>query len=212
MHARRLRPFLLLSVLVFLRVTSARADLAFVLTPAAQTDVGSNEVIFTGALINTSLTDTLFLNNLQVDLIDAANTYLAADTNVFFANVPGILLPGETYSDVVFGLTVAPTAPPGQYFGIVTIQGGTNIYAVTDLASPIFEVSLPPAVLGVTLAGTNLLLSWPSPPGGFELQQNPDLTTTNWTVVTNPVTFTNGQNQILCVPAGGSQFYRLQYP
>src|SRR5208282_5845370 len=96
----RLKSFALLSGLALLLAASAQADLAFVLTPAAQSDVGSNEVVFTGTLINTRLTDDLFLNNIQFDFIDEADDYLAADTNAFFANVPGILLPGETYSDV----------------------------------------------------------------------------------------------------------------
>ncbi len=207
----RLKFFMLLSGLV-MSVASLRADLAFVLTPAVQSDVGSNEVFFTGTLINTSLTDNLFLNNIQFDFIDEANDYFAADTNVFFANVPGILLPGETYSDVVFGITVAPATPPDQYFGVVTIQGGTNIFTAANLASPIFEVSLPPAALGVALSGTNLVLSWPSPPGSFLLQQNSDLATTNWATVTNAPAITNGQNQILFTPSTSNEFYRLKYP
>ena len=207
------KPFMLLSGLAFLMsIAPMRADLIFVLTPAVQSDVGSNEVTFTGTLINTSLTDNLFLNNVQFDFIDEADDYLAADTNVFFANVPGILLPGETYSDVTFGITVAPTTPPDQYFGIVTIQGGTNIFTANNLASPIFEVSLPPAALGIATSGGNLLISWPSPPGNFVLQQNSDLTTTNWMTVTNTPTMTNFQNQIILSPTNGKQFYRLKYP
>jgi hypothetical protein len=209
----RLKFFIFLPGLALLMsVASLRADLVFVLTPAAQSDVGSNEVVFTGTLINTSLTDDVFLNDMQFDFIDEAADYLAAYTNAFFANVPGILLPGETYNDVVFGITVASNTPPGQYFGIVTIQGGTNIFAADNLASPIFEVSLPPAALGIALSGTNFLLSWPSPPGGFVLQQNSDLTTTNWLTVTNTPTVTNGQNQAILAPSGGNEFYRLEYP
>jgi hypothetical protein len=208
----RPKPLTILSVLALLLAASAQADLAFFLTPAAQSDVGSNEVIFTGTLINTSLTGNLFLNNIQFDFIDEAGGYLTADTNIFFANVPGILLPGETYSDVVFGITIAPATPPGQYFGIVAIQGGTNIFAADNLASPIFEVSLPPAALGIAPSGTNLTLSWPSPPGGFVLQQNSDLTTTNWTTVTNTPNMTNLQNQVTLSPTSGNQFYRLKYP
>jgi hypothetical protein len=192
--------------------TSAPADLAFFLTPAVQSDIGSNEVVFTGTLINTSQTDTLFLNGIQFNFIDPANNYFAADTNVFFANVPGILLPGETYSDVVFGINSVPATPPGPYFGVVTLQGGTNIFSVTSLASPIFEIYLPPATLGITTFGTNLVVFWPSPPGGFVLQQNSDLTTTNWTTVTNTPAITNGLNQVILAPTNGSSFYRLKYP
>jgi hypothetical protein len=209
----RLKFLMLLSALALLLSTaSTRANLAFTLTPAAQSDVGSNQVIFTGTLINTSLTDNLFLNDIQFDFIDDANSYLAAGTNAFFANVPGILLPGENYNDIVFAIAINPATPPGQYFGIVTIQGGTDIFAATNLASPIFEVSLPPATLDIAPSGTNLVLSWMSPPGGFVLQQNSDLTTTNWTAVTNTPTITNGQNQIILSPTNGNQFYRLEYP
>jgi len=209
----RLKPFMLLSGLaLLLSIAPTRADLAFVLTPAVQSDVGSNEVFFTGTLINTSLTDNLFLNDIQFDFIDEATGHLAADTNAFFANVPGILLPFETYSDVVFGITIDPATPPGQYFGVVTIQGGTNIFAATNLASPIFEVSLPPAVLGIAPSGTNVVLSWASPPGGFELQKNSNLTTTNWLTVTNAPAVTNGQNQVTLSRSNSSQFFRLKYP
>ena len=209
----RLKPFMLLSGLaLLLSIAPTRADLAFVLTPAVQSDDGSNEVFFTGTLINTSLTDNLFLNDIQFDFIDEATGHLAADTNAFFANVPGILLPFETYSDVVFGITIDPATPPGQYFGFVTIRGGTNIFAATDLVSPIFEVSLPPAALGIAPSGTNVVLSWASPPGGFELQKNSNLTTTNWLTVTNAPSVTNGQNQVMLSPSNGNQFYRLKYP
>jgi hypothetical protein len=208
----RLKPFLFLSGLALLLAVSARADLVFVLAPAVQSDVGNDEVIFTGTLVNTSPTDDVFLNNIQFDFMDEADDYLAADTNVFFANVPGILLPGETYADVVLGITIAPGTPPGQYFGLVTLQGGTNIFAADNLASPLFEVSLSPAALGVALSSTNLILSWPSPPGDFVLQQNSDLTTTNWLTVTNAPTVTNFQEQVVLPVAAGNYFYRLAYP
>ena len=191
---------------------SARADLAFVVTPAVQSGVGSNEVFFTATLTNTSPTDELFLNNLQISFTDGATNYLAADTNVFFANVPGILLPNETYIDIVFGITIAPATPPGQYYGTVTIQGGTNIFAVTNLSSQTFQVSLPPGVLGITLCGGDVVLSWPSPPGGFSLLENSDLTTTNWLTLTNTPLFTNGQNQVSLLPTNASEFYLLEYP
>jgi len=209
----RLKPFMFLSgLLLLLSNAPAREDLAFVLTPTVPSGVGSNEFFFTGTLINTSLTDNLFLNDIQFDFIDEAAGHLAADTNAFFANVPGILLPFETYSDVVFGITIDPATPPGQYFGFVTILGGTNVFAATDLASPIFEVSLPPAALGIAPSGTNVVLSWASPPGGFALQKNSDLTTTNWLAVTNAPAVTNGQNQVTLSRSNSNQFFQLKYP
>jgi hypothetical protein len=46
------------------------------------------------------------------------------------------------------------------------------------------------------------------------LQQNSDLTTTNWTVMTNaPVlNLTNLQNQVILSPSGSNAFYRLKTP
>jgi len=210
----RLKSSTLLSGLaLLLSAASMRADLAFVLTPAAQSGVGTNEVFFTGTLTNTSLTDNLFLNNIQFSFNGAATNYLTADTNIFFANVPGILLPGETYADIVFGVAINPATPPGDYSGTATIQGGADIFAVDNLSGQTFDILLQPAALGVALSGTNLVLSWPSsPPGGFVLQQNSDLTTTNWLTVTNTPAIANGQNQVFLVPVTGNEFYRLKYP
>ncbi|MGB7748181.1 MAG: hypothetical protein WBN75_12940 [Verrucomicrobiia bacterium] len=209
----RLKPFMLLSGLALqLSVAPTRADLVLLLTPAVQPGVVSNEVVFTGTLINTSLTDNLYLNNIQFSFIDAAGGYLVADTNAFFANVPGILSSLETYSDVVFAIALNPATPPGQYFGIVTLQGGTNIFSLTDLASPIFEVSVPLPVLNIASSGTNLALFWPSFPADFGLQQNTNLATTNWMTVTNTMTLTNGQNQVTLSSPTGNRFYRLEHP
>jgi hypothetical protein len=198
-------------LMLLLPVTATRANLAFVLTPAVQSGIGTNEVFFTGALTNTSLT-TNFLNNIQITFTNAATNYFTADTNVFFSNVPGILLPGETYTDVIFGIAVNPATPPGNYSGTVAIQGGTNIFDATILSSQTFQISLPAATLAAALSGTNLIISWPSPPGSFVLQQNFNLTTTNWTATTNTPTITNFQNQVILPPANGNQFYRLKYP
>jgi hypothetical protein len=186
-------------------------DLSFSLTPAIQSGDGTNEVVFTGAFTNTSLT-TNFLNNIQVNLTNTATNYLTADTNIFFANVPGILLPGETYSGVVFGIVINPATPPGNYSGTVTIQGGTDIFAAGDLTNQTFQISMPTASLSIAVSAGNLLISWPSPPGDFVLQQNSNLTTNNWTTATNTPTTTNFQSQIILLPADRVQFFRLQYP
>src|ERR1051325_8791461 len=120
--AMRLKFSTLLSGLALLLFVSlAHADLLFTLTPTMRSGVGSNEVFFTGVLTNSSPTN-LFLNNLQINFTDAAANYLSADTNVFFANVPGILLPGEIYSDIVFAIGISSAATNGDYVGTITIQ------------------------------------------------------------------------------------------
>jgi hypothetical protein len=130
--------------------TAAQADLTFILTPEGLSGAISNEVFFVGTLGNTSLTSNLFLNDIQFSFTGVATNYLAADTNSFFANVPGILLPGETYSGVVFGVTINPGTLPGDYFGSVTILGGSNIFAATALTSQTFQVSSPSTSISAT--------------------------------------------------------------
>jgi hypothetical protein len=130
---------ILLAGMVF--VATAHADVIFTVTPSVQYGVKSNEVVFTGTLSNTNLTGDVFLTDIQFGFTGIATNYLAADANVFFANVPGILSPGETYSDVVFAVAISSNTPVGDYFGTVTIVGGTNIFAADNLGSAPFQVS-----------------------------------------------------------------------
>lgn len=134
---------LLLFILMF-AVSSALAQpsLVFSLNPATEPGAGGNNVTFTGTLMNESPTN-LYLNNIQFTFADGATNSLGAGSNTFFMNVPGILLPGETYNDVVFSVAVNPGAPPGTYSGSVTIQGGTNIFAVSNLATQAFLITSP---------------------------------------------------------------------
>lgn len=208
----RLKSLLLLSGLL-LFAAPARAGLSFVLMPSVKPGTGSNEIIFTGTLTNTSLTTNLFLNGVQLTFTNAATNFLTASTNVFFANVPGILLPGEIYSDVIFAVAINPAATNGDYAGTATIQGGTNnIFALTNLASQTFHVSVTPAALGITRSSSGSILKWPSPPSGFVLQQNTNVATTNWLTVTNAPVITNGLNQVILTSTNARQFYRLKYP
>lgn len=142
---------LLSSLLLLLSAPFLRADLAFSLTPGVPAS-GASEVFFTGTLSNTSLSDNLFLNNLQVSFTGTASNDLSVDTNAFFANVPGILLPGETYTDVVFGVIPNSAIPSGDYDGTICIMGGDDIFASNSLASQDFEIVWPP-----------LALTWGSP-------------------------------------------------
>jgi hypothetical protein len=121
----------------------SRADPSFTLTPAVQSGAISNEAVFTGVLSNMCTTNELFLNDIQISFSGAATNCLTADTNTFYANVPGILLAGETYSDVVFAVGILAGTPPGDYFGTLTILGGSNIFAEVALTSLTFQVSSP---------------------------------------------------------------------
>ena len=163
--------------------TILRADLAFVLTPAEQLAATGNEAVFTGMLDNTSLTSNLFLNDIQINFTGPATNYLAADTNTFYANVPGILLAGETYSDIVFAVSIPAGTPPGDYFGTVTILGGSNIFAEGPLTTLTFQVSSPAVGIVATTADA---YKFGGIPGAFTI------TRVGATNVTMSVTFTIG--------------------
>lgn len=130
---------------VLLFVSAAQGQLSFILTPPMQNGTATNEMVLTGTLKNLGRTN-LYLNDAQCVLIDSASNVLLADSNTFFANVPGILSRGETYTDIVFGVTLGPLAPPGIYTGIMTILGGSNIFVTSNLARASFQISLPDSV------------------------------------------------------------------
>jgi hypothetical protein len=197
---------LLSSLLLLLAGYTASADLALTLTPSVKSGVGTNEVVFAGILTNRNTTGNLFLNNIGVSF-NSGGTNFAAETNVFFANVPGILLPGEAYNDVVFAVSLSPSTPSGNYSGTVTISGGTDIFGVNALASQTFQITLL-LTLAISRSGANVVLSWPA--GNYVLQKNADLQTTNWITVTNAPTLVNGQNQLVLPPSAGNGFFRLR--
>jgi len=71
----------------------------------------------------------------------------------------------------------------------------------------------PEPVLNITSASNNLVLSWIVPSMDFVLQQNSDLTTTNWADLTNKPTLnlTNLQYQVSVSLTNGRSFYRLRH-
>jgi hypothetical protein len=210
MRIRLIHIALLAGLLTF--ATPVRAALSFSLTPAMVTDAGSNEVVFIGALTNSSLTN-VYLNNIQFSLTNAATNYLTGDTNIFFQNLPGIFVTNETYSsDIVMGVYINPATPVGTYSGTASVDGGGDEFATNDLADVSFQISLAPPVLGVALSSTNLALTWSLPPGGLIVEQITNLMAGSWTTNTLS-TFTNGTTEgVNITPGPGNSFFRLSTP
>jgi hypothetical protein len=94
------------------------------------------------------------------------------------------------------------------YIGFTGADGGSS--SVQTISHFSF-LSFPEASIGAN--GTNLFVSWPGGTPGYTLQQNSDLTTTNWVNVTNQLVVTNGLN-VFATPGnnGGNSFYRLLLP
>lgn len=150
-------------------VVSARAQLTVSFVPQAQNAAAGGVVIFSGTLANTSATDRVFLNDIQPALTGSAAAFLVFQPNTFFANVPGILLPGETYSGPLFSVSRSGSSPPADYGGSVAILGGTNVFASGSLVSANFTVLWPEETLAATaITGTGATLNATVDPSGVD--------------------------------------------
>jgi hypothetical protein len=77
-----------------------------------------------------------------------------------------------------------------------------------------FDLNRPPAPLleiQPTLTNT-VVISWPAPSSGFNLQRSSNLNPTSWVGVTNTPTIVNDRKQVTLSPAASKQLYRLKYP
>ncbi len=87
--------------------------------------------------------------------------------------------------------------------GSYTLDGGFwVIAAVQTPGSP---------ALRIVLTGTNaVVIAWPAPSTGFTLQQNSDLSTSNWssTGLPSPVVV-GSEEQVIVTPPLGNRYYRL---
>lgn len=142
---------LLVLIYYSLGIIALRADLVMSLTANTQRGAGGTELVFSGTLTNTGATK-LFLNDIVPSLNGSATTNLAFGPNSFFANVPGILLPGESYTDSeLFRVLVNGFAPEDIYEGMVTLRGGADIQANDALGSAGFTVLSPDVSAALSL-------------------------------------------------------------
>lgn len=92
------------------------------------------------------------------------------------------------------------------YVGFTGADGGaTSVQTITNFS---FTSILTAAI---QLDGTNVLISWPRGAPGYTLQQNSDLTSTNWMNVTNQNVLAE-ENQVTVPLAGSNCIYRLMLP
>ena len=110
----------------------------------------------------------------------------------------------------------APVSYVPNYSRIASSADGCKMFAARYGSLGICTCQITPAsTLNInSSASTGAVLSWLVPSTNFVLQQNSDLSTTNWTDVTDtPVlNLTNLQNQVILSPSGSNVFYRLKTP
>jgi hypothetical protein len=105
-----------------------------------------------------------------------------------------------------FLLITASPANLGNYSVAIANSNGSVTSSAAALQTP------GPPTLAITQSGTSVVVSWPSAATGFTLQQNADLTTTNWAASGYPIS-TNGATASVTIPSpAGNLFFRLSHP
>lgn len=119
-----------------------------------------------------------------------------------------------------FGATwTATNIPPGTSISwgikpVASSADGNELIAAVNGGGIWISQTTPSPQMNVTSANGGIQLSWLIPSMNFVLEQNSDLTTANWTIVTNPPcwNFTNLHDDVTFPLAGGNVFYRLASP
>jgi hypothetical protein len=126
---------------------------------------------------------------------------------------------GRIYTSADSGLTwVANNAFHTFWSSVASSADGRKLVATIGVdSSGIVEggicisQSTPAPCLNITPQGDGIALSWIVPSANFVLQQNSDLTTTNWTdvVISPALNLTKLQYQLTVPLTGSLQYYRL---
>jgi len=137
------------------------------------------------------------INNLALYLYNATNSALIAASVSTVDNVQHLYVPhlaaGQYDLQVLKLDTVSPSYTPSETYA---------------LAYQYFPIAAPP--LSVTPEGSNCVISWPSSPTVFILQQTASLTPPiSWSTVSNPGWITNSVVEVSVPNSGATSFYRL---
>jgi hypothetical protein len=118
------------------------------------------------------------------------------------------------YTSTDSGATWTRNNGPNANLGNAAASSADGSKLVTvDNGAVYTSQTTPRPLLTLTPSGANALLSWTVPSLDFTLQQNSDLTTTNWTdVPTAPVlNLTNLRNQVMVSPTNNAGLFRLKH-
>lgn len=129
---------------------------------------------------------------------------------------------GMIYTSIDFGATwTTNDIPSDRWFGVASSADGHKLVATAgafdsyNTVGAIYTWYLPPSPhLNLAPANGSLGFSWLVPSTNLVLQQNLDLTTTNWVTLTNTpaLDISNLQYQVILSPSISQGFYRLSTP
>jgi hypothetical protein len=133
---------------------AANAQISLTFSSSTLFAVPNTTVTFQGTIVNSSTTDTIFLNGLAGSF-DSAN--LNINGSSYLGYVPVSLAPNTSYTGNLFDVIVASITTPGAYNGSVQLLGGTTDTAqnpLTALQGILVGVSVPePGSLGLLALG-----------------------------------------------------------
>jgi hypothetical protein len=119
--------------------------------------------------------------------------------------------PGYIYTSTNTGTTWITNNAPSAYWKSVASSADGSKLAAADYNGLIYTWQSSTA-LGVNPLDNNLLFSWPilSSSKFLALEQNSDLTGTNWVPVPTAPTMVNGRYQVIISTPASNSFYRLR--
>ncbi len=144
------------------------------------------------------------LDLISVNLDD--NTLTLLTNQVVRSGLTNTIVTGFGY----YGTLNVGTRPVSIAAGDVNRDGWVDLITANSADGTLSVLTnTPPGFFYVS----GVVISWPTNgTGGFTLQQNADLTTTNWTAVPDTPTVTNGMNTLELGPLTGNSFFRLEHP
>jgi hypothetical protein len=113
------------------------------------------------------------------------------------------------------GATWTSSGVPDNLLNSVASSADGGKLIAVSLSGGIYTSQFIPAPwMNIASINNNLVLSWIGPSTNFMLQQNLDLTTTNWVDVTNTpaLNLSNLKDEVTLPVPAGSGFYRLKTP
>ena len=114
------------------------------------------------------------------------------------------------YTSTNYGQNWISNNVPGNDYWMASASSadGSRMYAAAE-SGQIYDSQPTAPVLSLNFSGSNLTLSWPATAAGYQLQQNSNIESANWTTATASMVTTNGQNQVIVPTTSGQSFYRL---
>ncbi|HEY3914524.1 MAG TPA: hypothetical protein VGN61_08565, partial [Verrucomicrobiae bacterium] len=156
----------------------------------------TNDSTFTGTLVWERHFGMTGINNLGLFLYNANNSNLLSESVSTVDNVQHVYV---------------PHVQAGKYDLEVVGYGGLQSVSASEtyaLAYQFFPITAP--TLTITPSPTNTVITWPSSPTVFILQQTGSLTApVSWSDVTNTEWITNGTEWVSVNASAGNSFYRL---